>query len=70
MEDDEAILGTEHRFAEDAPETLRSTPSLPPGDYRVDIELAHRGGKVTHLSRRVRVPTEGTVRLRCCDESP
>src|SRR5690349_4312730 len=42
MEDDEAILGTEHRFNEPAPPRVHSTPSLPPGDYRLDVELAHR----------------------------
>jgi hypothetical protein len=69
MEDDEAILGTEQRFSELAPPRLHSMPSLPPGDYRLDIELAHRGGEVTRLSRRIRVPSEGTVRIRCGDAS-
>jgi hypothetical protein len=67
MEDDEAIVGTEHRFNEAAPPRLHSAPSLPPGDYRLDIELAHRGGAVTRLSRRVRVPSEGTVHIRFVD---
>jgi hypothetical protein len=69
MEDEEAILGTEHRFAEGAPSSLRSAPTLPPGDYRLDIELAMRGGMVTRLRRTVTVPTEGTLHIRC-DESP
>lgn len=64
MEDDETILGTEQRFNDAAPPRLHSAPSLAPGDYRLDIELAHRDGEVTHLSRRVRVPTEGTVHIR------
>jgi hypothetical protein len=69
MEDDEAILGTVQRFGDEAPLSVRSAPSLPPGDYRLDIELAHRGGAVTHLARPLRVPTEGTVRIRC-DDAP
>ncbi|HTU58967.1 MAG TPA: hypothetical protein VMF89_11050 [Polyangiales bacterium] len=64
MEDDEAILGTEQRFSDQAPSSLRSAPSLAPGDYRLAIELAHRGGEVTRLERRLRVPSEGTVHIR------
>lgn len=64
MEDNEAILGTDQRFSEQAPRSLRSAPSLPPGDYRLAIELAHRGGEVTRLERKLHVPSEGTVHIR------
>jgi hypothetical protein len=69
MEDDEAILGTEQRFAEGAPRSLRSAPTLAPGDYRLEIELARRDGAVTRLRRTITVPSEGTLHIRC-DESP
>ncbi len=65
MEDDEAILGTDQRFSAEAPRSLRSAPTLPPGDYRLAIELAHRSGDVTRLERRLHVPSEGTVHIRC-----
>ena len=64
MEDDEAILGTDQRFGGQAPRSVRSAPSLPPGDYRLAIELAHRGGEITRLERKLHVPSEGTVHIR------
>ena len=69
MEDNEAILGTEQRFLDGAPTRVHSAPTLAPGDYRLDIELSQRDGRVTRLRRKVTVPTEGTLRIRC-DESP
>jgi hypothetical protein len=65
MEDDEAILGVEQRFAAGAPSSLHSAPTLAPGEYRLEIELAQRGGIVTRMRRELTVPSEGTVHIRC-----
>jgi len=69
MEDDEAILGTEQHFGNTVPSSLRSTPSLAPGDYQVEIELAYKGGTSKRVRRSLTVPTAGTLHLRL-DGSP
>lgn len=64
LEDNEAISGTEQRFKSPPPPVLTSAPSLSPGDYELDIELSDLKGQVTHLRRRVTVPTEGSLNIR------
>jgi hypothetical protein len=69
MEDDELIFGTEQRFTNGAPASVRTAPTLAPGAYRLEVELAQRGGAVTRMRRTITVPSEGTLHIRC-DESP
>jgi hypothetical protein len=69
MEDDEVIFGTEQRFANGAPASVWTAPTLAPGAYRLDIELTERGGALTRMHRTIAVPSEGTLHIRC-DESP
>lgn len=68
LEDEEAVSGTEQRFEGKAPSVLTSSPSLSPGRYELDIELADRSGKVTRKRRHVTVPSEGALRIRLEDE--
>jgi hypothetical protein len=69
LEDGEAVSGSDQRFPREAPEVVRSRPSLAPGTYQLDIELSRRGGSVTRVQRDVTVPTEGSLRIRL-DERP
>ena len=69
MEDDEALFGMEHRFTGGAPRSVHSAPSLAPGDYRLEIELAQKGGLITRVRRALTVPSPGTLRIRC-EDSP
>jgi len=69
LEGNEAVSGTEQRFEGPAPALLTSVPSLPPGEYRLEIELADRSGKVTRQHRSVTVPSEGDLRIRL-EEQP
>lgn len=64
LEDNEAVSGSEQRFEGEAPAVLTSAPTLPPGEYHLDIELADRTGKVTRTRRTVTVPSEGSLRIR------
>jgi hypothetical protein len=69
LEDGEAITGSEQRFLDGAPAVVRSTPSLSPGKYQLDIELSEQTGAVTHHRREVVVPSDGTLRIHL-DERP
>lgn len=64
LKDNEAVSGSEQRFDGEAPAVLTSAPTLPPGEYHLDIELADRAGKVTRARRTVIVPSEGSLRIR------
>ena len=64
LEDNELVSGSEQRFKSPPPKVLTSAPSLAPGRYDLDIELADLNGQVTHVKRTVSVPTEGSVQIR------
>jgi len=68
LEDEEPISGTEQRFEGSVPAVVTSAPSLAPGTYHLEIELADRSGKVTHQRRSVTVPSEGSLRIRLGEE--
>lgn len=56
--------GLERRFPNGSPRELVHTPSLSPGQYKLSIELTSQSGAVTHLTRSLTVPSEGTTRIR------
>jgi hypothetical protein len=59
----EAVTGLERRFPHGAPAFLSHVPSLPPGRYRLFVELVDQDGGVTHLDRSIDVPSEGDLRV-------
>ena len=50
------------RFPHGSPTELVHTPTLSPGRYELAIELTTDTGEVTHLTRSLTVPNDGTLR--------
>ena len=61
--EDELYGGLVRRFPNGSPAELVDTPTLSPGRYELAIELTSDTGEVTHLTRSLTVPTEGTLRI-------
>lgn len=66
----ETLHGGRFTFAQGAPERLRHHVSVSPGELEVRIELRERSGETRLVTRRMRVPAEGTVRLSVGSEAP
>jgi hypothetical protein len=61
--EDELYGGLVRRFPYGSPTELVHTPKLSPGRYELTIELTSDTGEVTHLTRFLTVPNDGTLRI-------
>lgn len=59
--EDELYGGLVRRFPKGSPAELVHTTALSPGRYELAIELTSGDGEVTHLTRSLTVPNDGTL---------
>jgi hypothetical protein len=62
-QDDRSVRSVRFRWPNGAPESVRHTLELSPGEYDVDVVLLERDGDRRELKGRLRTPAEGDVRL-------
>lgn len=62
-QEDEAVHSVTLRWPNGAPESVRHTLDLSPGEYDVSVRLFERDGDRRELAGRITAPADGVVRL-------
>jgi hypothetical protein len=63
VQDGEEIRGVSFHYPEGAPPRVAHQLELPSGHYEVSLELTDRDGKAVRVTRALRTPAEGVVRV-------